>query len=123
MSVAHFFNLIFSPPGTRKSLGSIFILNVLFRQRMAHDGRGYSSRRQSSLFIREIGPARNRFPRRELLAQLLELGRGAFVSIVAKQKMVWRFRGLDRLDDRVRRANRITRLFAGNGAHLFSPRA
>src|ERR1035437_1365082 len=36
MSVAHFFSLIFFPPGTRKSLGLIFILNVLFRQRIAH---------------------------------------------------------------------------------------
>ena len=73
------------------------------------------------LFLREIGPARNRFPCRELPPQVFELCRGGFIGIVAEEKMVRRIRGLDRLYDRVCSANRITRLFAGDGADLTAP--
>src|ERR1035441_10306052 len=80
-----------------------------------------NSRLLSMLFLWKISPARNDFPLREVLAQDFELGHSAFVSIVAKKKMVRRFWGLDRFDDRVCRTNRITGLFAGDSAHLFSP--
>ena len=56
---------------------------------------------------------RNRFPGREILAQLFEFDHCALVSVVAKQQMVGWFSGLDRLDDGLRSPDRITRLFAG----------
>lgn len=45
----------------------------------------YSASRLYPFLFREIGPARNRFPRNELVAQVFELFHGAVVSIVAKQ--------------------------------------
>lgn len=75
------------------------------------------------LFLREIGPASNRFPGGELLAQLFELCHGAFISVIAKKKMVWRVRGLDRLEDGLCGANRVTRLLTGGFARLLAPRA
>src|ERR1035437_10222139 len=76
-------------------ISTIFIDDPHLPHSILFDNLRYSSSRLSLLRLREIGPARNRFPCRELLAQVFELGRSSFVSIVAKKKMVWRIRGLD----------------------------
>ena len=72
--------------------------------------------RLSLCLLRDISTARHVFPRGELLAQVFELCHGGGVRIVAKQKMMWRTRRLDGLEDGVCGANRISRLFAGERA-------